>query len=175
MSIQDEIPKSRLTLRYKTEINGEPEDLTLPMRFLVMGDYSQGSSKDRKTDLDERDTRNMNGTNTDYVMKDMGINLGFSVPNKIDPDNSENLQVDLPFPSMRSFSPDEVAKNVPKINGLLTLKELLQEVMANVDNRKSYRKLLTELMGNPEALKSLISELEGYESFKIPSQTETAE
>lgn len=169
MAIQDEIPKSRLTLRYKTEVNGQPEDLTLPMRFLVTGDFSQGSSKDRKVDLEERNTRNMDGTNTDAIMKDMGIRLNYAVSNKINPDQEEDLQVDLPFDSMRSFSPDEVAKNVPKIKGLLKLKELLQEVVSNVDNRKGYRKLLSELMGDEEALKKMMEELKEFESFKLPS------
>ncbi len=169
MAIQDEIPKSRLTLRYKTEVNGEPEDLTLPMRFLVTGDFSQGSSKDRKVDLEERNTRNMDGKNTDAIMKDMGISLDFAVENKINPDQEEDLQVKLVFDSMKSFSPDQVAKNVPKIKGLLMLKELLQEVVSNVDNRKGYRKLLGELMSNEEALKKMMEELKEFESFKLPS------
>ncbi len=173
MSIQDEIPKSRLTLRYRTEVNGQPEDLSLPMRFLVAGDFSQGSSKDQQQDLDERRTRNMDGKNTDAVMKDMGLNLKFQVPNKIDPDKEEDLQVDIPFDSMRSLSPDQVALNVPKIRGLLMLKELLQEVMSNVDNRKSYRKLLSELMANEEALNSMLSELKEFEGFKLPSRAES--
>lgn len=172
MSIQDEIPKSRLTLRYKTEVNGQLEDLSLPMRFLVAGDFSQGSSKDQKEDLDERRIRNMDGKNTDAIMKDMGLNLKFQVPNKIDPDKEEDLQVDIPFDSIRSMSPDQVALNIPKIRGLLMLKELLQEVMSNVDNRKSYRKLLSELMGNEEALSSMLGELEGFDSFKLPSKNE---
>jgi type VI secretion system protein ImpB len=171
MSIQDEIPKSRLTLRYKTEVNGQPEDLSLPMRFLVNGDFSQGSSKDRKVDLDERKLRNMDGKNTDAIMKDMGLNLKFDVANKINPDKEEDLNVDLTFDSMRSLSPDVVAQNVPEIRSLLMLKELLQEVMSNVDNRKSYRKLLSELMGNEEALKNMLGELKGFESFKLPSKT----
>ncbi|MCP3940800.1 MAG: type VI secretion system contractile sheath small subunit [Desulfobacteraceae bacterium] len=169
MAVQDEIPKSRLTLRYKTEVNGQPEDLALPMRFLVTGDFSQGSSKDRKIDLDERNTRNMDGKNTNAIMKDMGISLNYSVDNKINPDQGEEeLQVNLPFDSMKSFSPDQVAKNVPRIKGLLMLKELLQEVVSNVDNRKGYRKLLGELMGNEEALKKMMEELKDFESFKLP-------
>jgi len=42
MTIQDDIgiPKSRVTLRYRTEINGVPEDVTLPLRILVAGDFS---------------------------------------------------------------------------------------------------------------------------------------
>jgi len=75
MAIQDEIPKSRLTLRYKTEVSGQPEDLTLPMRLLVAGDFSLGTSKDRKVDVEERRIRNMDGKNTDAVMKDMGMSL----------------------------------------------------------------------------------------------------
>ncbi len=169
MAIQDEIPKSRLTLRYKTEVNGQPEDLTLPMRFLVSGDFSQGSSKDRQIDLEERNTRNLDGKNTDAIMKDMGISLDYSVANKINPDQDEDMQVNLPFDSMKSFSPDQVAKNVPKIKGLLMLKELLQEVVSNVDNRKGYRKLLGELMGNEEALKKMMEELKEFESFKLPA------
>ena len=82
MAIQDEIPKSRLTLKYKTEVEGQPEDLSLPMRLMVNGDFSLGNSKDRKLDLEERRIRNMDGTNTDAVMKDMDIGLNFSVANK---------------------------------------------------------------------------------------------
>ena len=145
--------------------------MALPMRFLVTGDFSQGSSKDRQVDLDERDTRNMDGKNTAAIMKDMGISLNYSVSNKINPDKEEDLQVNIPFDSMKSFSPDQVAKNVPKIKGLLMLKELLQEVVSNVDNRKGYRKLLGELMGNEEALKKMMEELKDFEGFQLPAAT----
>lgn len=174
MAIQDEIPKSRLTLRYKTEVSGQPEDITLPLRLLVTGDFSLGSSKDRKMDLEERRVRNLDGKNTDDVMKDMGIKLNFSVANKVDPDKSEDLQVEIPVDSMKSFSPEEVAKHVPKLKGLLMLKRLVEEVLSNVDNRKEFRKLLNELMSNEEALGKLMEELKGYESFKLPSRPDSA-
>ncbi|QTA81198.1 Type IV secretion system protein, VipA-like [Desulfonema limicola] len=169
MAIQDEIPKSRLTLRYKTEVNGQPEDVSLPLRLLVANDFSLGSSKDRKVDLDERRIRSMNGKNTDSVMKDMGIKVNFAVPNKIDPDKAEDMQVDIPIDSIRAFSPDQVAKHVPKVKSLLMLKELMEEVISNVDNRKDFRKLLGELMSNEEALAKMMEELKGYESLKLPS------
>jgi type VI secretion system protein ImpB len=168
MAIQDEIPKSRLTLRYKTEVDGEPQDVTLPLRMAVTGDFSQGTSKDRKVDLEERRVRNLDGKNTDSVMKDMGISLDFAVTNKVDPEASEEIQVHLPIESMKSFSPEEVAKNVPKLNGLLMLKRLLEEVMSNVDNRKEFRKLLGELMSDQDALAKVLEELKGFESFKLP-------
>lgn len=168
MAIQDEIPKSRLTLRYKTEIHGQPEDLTLPLRLLVEGDFSHGSSQDRQVDLEERRLRNLDGTNTDAVMKDMGMSLKFAVANKIDPAASDDMNVDVPITSMRSFFPDEVAKHVPKLRGILQVKRLLEEVISNVDNRKEFRKLLNELMGNEEALAKMLEQLKGFESMKLP-------
>ena len=172
MAIQDEIPKSRLTLRYKTDVNGQPEDTTLPMRMLVEGDFSLGSSRDRAVDLEERRLRGLDGTNTDSVMKDMGISLKFDVDNKIDPENGEDIEVDLSIDSIKSFNPDEIARQVPKLKGLLQMKALLEEVMSNVDNRKEFRKLLNELMSNEESLNQMLEELKAYESLKLPARNE---
>lgn len=167
MAIQDEIPKSRITLRYKTEVQGKPEDITLPLRLMVTGDLSLGSSTDRKLDLDERRLRTLDGTNLDAVMKDMGMSLKFAVSNKIDPENAEEMDVTVPITEMRSFSPDQIAKCVPKLKGILQVKKLLEEVVSNVDNRKEFRKLLNELMSNEEALKKMAEQLKGYESLKL--------
>ncbi len=142
---------------------------------MVTNDFSLGSSKDRKVDLEERRVRNLDGKNTDSVMKDMGIKLNFAVENKIDPDKSEDMQVDIPIDGMKAFSPDEVAKHVPKVKSLLMLKELLNEVVSNVDNRKEFRKLLSELISNEEAFSKMKEQLKGFESFKLPSQEAKAE
>lgn len=172
MAIQDEIPKSRLTLRYKTEVSGQPEEVSLPLRLLVEGDFSMGSSKDKKVDLEERRLRTLDGTNTDAVMKDMGMSLKFAVSNKVDPEIAEDMDVEIPIESMKSFSPDHVAKHVPKLKGILQMKKLLEEVISTVDNRKDFRKLLNELMGDEEALAKMMEQLKGYESLKIPSSGE---
>ena len=174
MAIQDEIPKSRLTLRYKTEVNGQPEDITLPMRFLITGDFSQGSSSDRLFDLDERRIRNLDGTNTDQVMKDMRMSLNFTVDNKIDAEREEDLQISLPIDSIKSFSPDQVAEHVPKLKGLLTLKALIGEMQSNVDNRKELHKLMDELMSDPANLEKVLADLKGFESFKLPNADDSA-
>lgn len=47
MAIQDQLPKSRITLTYRTTINGEPETVKLPLRLLILGDFSHNSSVDR--------------------------------------------------------------------------------------------------------------------------------
>lgn len=169
MAIQDEISRSRITLTYRTTINGEQETIDLPFRLLVMGDFSLGSAVDRPKDLEERAPRSINGRNLDSVMADMQMNLRLTVPNRINPGKEESLEVDLPITKLRSFSPDEVAKHVPKVRALLLLKTLMQEMQSNIDNRKELRKLIQEIFSKPEAFQAVLKDLKGYEGFQLPS------
>ena len=134
-----------------------------------MGDLSGGSSRDRKVDLDKRLLRRLDGKNLDDVMSDMQMSIELSVPNRIDPDKGADMPVKLPVTSMRSLSPAEVAKNVPKIKSLLLLKKLLLEVQANIDNRKEFRRLLRQLAQDKDAVQTLRKELPGFDCFKVPS------
>ncbi len=170
MAIQDELPKSRLTLTYKTEVEGEPETVNLPMRLMVMGDFSLGTSKDRKVDLDERRLRSLDGRNTDGIMKDMGMKIKMTVPNKIDPAKDEDMEVEIPITKMRSFNPDEIANNIPKVRSLQLLKKLLLEAQSNLSNKKEFRNLLAELYANPESYQKVLGELKGYDAFKLPGK-----
>jgi type VI secretion system protein ImpB len=170
MAITDEIPKSRITLTYRTEVRGEPEEVTLPFRVLVMGDLSGGTSRDRQVDLDQRQIRGLDGRNLDAVMADMNMTLRLTVPNKINPKAAgEDLPIELPVRGIKSFSPAEVAKGVPKIRALLLLKKLLLEAQANLDNRKDFRKLVRALATDKEAIGALLKQLEGYETFRLPA------
>lgn len=170
MAITDEVPKSRITLTYRTDVQGEKASVALPFRMLVAGDFSNGTSEDRKKDLDQRQIRNLDGTNLGEVMKDMKMTLRFKAQNKIDPDRAgDEIDVELPIDSMKSFDPAEIAKNVPKVRALLLLRKLLLEVQGNLDNRKEFRNLLRALASNEASVASLLKELQGFDSFKIPS------
>lgn len=174
MAVQDEVPKSRITLTYKTEVDGEPAVVDLPMRLMVLGDFSNGSSKDRKQPLEERGTRALNGSNTDEIMKDMGINLDIVVPNKIN-NKEEELRVQLNLDSISSFSPDAVAKQVPQIRSLLLLKKLLEEVLSNVANKKEFAQLLSKLYSDQESLQKLREKLQNFSAYRLPSSIEGPE
>jgi type VI secretion system protein ImpB len=169
VAIQDQLPKSRITLTYRTTINGEQETVNLPLRLLVLGDFSLGSSEDRKTDLETRKLRSVDGRNLDELMKDMKMSTRFQVPNRINPDVESDLNVTLPISRMKSFHPDEIVNHVPKLKALLLLKTLLVEMQSNIDNRKDLRRELYDLFSKPEALKELLNELKGYESMRLPS------
>ncbi len=97
------------------------------------------------------------------------MRLSFAVKNRIDPENGDEISVDLPVDSMKSLSPEGFAQAIPKVRGLLLLKKLLQEVEANVANSKEFRKLLSELYANEDAFKQLLEQLKGYDSYQIAS------
>lgn len=169
MSVQEEVPKSRITLTYKTEVDGEPAAVDLPLRMMVLGDFSHGSSKDRKLELDERSLRSLNGSNTNEIMKDMGIELEMVVPDKIDP-NGQDMRVKLKLEHLNSFSPEEVAKQVPQIRSLLLLKKLLEEVQSNVANKKEFAALLNKLFSSEALLSQMKDKLQNFSSYKIPNK-----
>jgi len=174
MAITDEIPKSRLTLTYRTTVHGEPEDVTLPLRILIMGDLTKKPSSE-KAELDKRFLRHLDGKNLDEVMADLDMSVKVNVPNKIDPDRGgETVEATIPIKAMRSFQPAEIAKHVPKIRSLLLLKKLLLEVQANIDNRKEFRLLLRELTAHPDKVEALLAELPGFEDFKVPAASVAA-
>ncbi|OJH40282.1 type VI secretion system contractile sheath small subunit [Cystobacter ferrugineus] len=174
MAINDEIPKSRITLTYRTNVNGERADKALPLRLLMMGDFSSGTSADRRKDLDQRQIRNLDGKNLDQVMRDMDMKLQFKVRNRIDPGNAEELEVALPLGSMKAFTPAEIAKNMPKVRALLLLRKLLLEMQGNLDNRKEFRRMVRELAQNPEAVAALREDLRDFNGLKIPKPLLTA-
>ena len=167
MPVQDEVPKSRITLTYETEVNGEPAAVDLPLRMMVLGDFSNGSSKDRKEDLDQRDLRSLDGSNFNEVMKDMGISLDMVVPNKIDSDE-QNMRVQLKLDSLNSFSPEEIAKQVPQIRSLLLLKKLLEEVQSNIANKKEFAQLLNKLYSSDALVGQLRDQLKDFSGYQIP-------
>lgn len=171
MSVQDEVPKSRITLTYKTEVSGEPAPVELPMRLLIPGDFSLGTSKDRQVDLEDRNPRNFNGTNTSEIMNDMNISLEAVVPNKISPETEESIRVKLKVDGLNSFSPESVAQQVPQIRSLLLLKKLLEEMQSNIANKKEFAQLLNKLYSNQQAFDKIKQELKEY-SPTLPKQEE---
>jgi type VI secretion system protein ImpB len=162
MAVQDEVPKSRITLVYKTEVDGEPNSVDLPLRLMIPADFSMGTSKDRKVDLDQRAPRNIDGSNANDLMRDMGISLALNVPNRINGGNGETMDVNLSISSMESFSPHEIAQQVPQIRALLLFKKLLEEIQSNIANKKEFSQLLNKLYSDEEALAKVRGELEQY-------------
>lgn len=118
MAIQDEknIPKSRVTLRYRTEINGVSEDITLPLRILVAADFSGfDSGGENKGTFGERDLENI--TKRASIEKRQIFNARDIMNLEVKKDNGEKLseseyynsvfqRLNVPFASGTVFDED---------------------------------------------------------------------
>ncbi len=173
MAIVDEIPKSRITLKYPVEINGKKVKKELPFRMMVVGDFSLGKSKDRQVDFDARDVRQLDGKNLDATIKDMGISINLNVKNKIDPSNAGDIDVSIPVTSVKSFNPASVAESVPKIKSLNLMKKLLQELQSMTDNNKSFRRKLNEVLKSEEMAKELKGQLNTLDNYTLSAGAES--
>lgn len=168
MTINDTLPKSRVTLTYRTAVSGQKQDVELPFRLLVMGDLSLGTSVDRKVGFDERRIRNLDGGNLNSVIKDMDLSLDINVPNRVD-NTGGDIQHTLKFDGMGAFEPAAIAEQIPKLKALALMKRLLLEVQADLDNRKEFRKKIRQLAKKQDAVQPVLDELEKFEfaSFRL--------
>ncbi|GLS25041.1 type VI secretion system contractile sheath small subunit [Marinibactrum halimedae] len=155
MAIQDTIPKSRMTLRYKTEVNGQPEDVELPLRLLIMGDFSGKSSS--KVPFSERKVINFDGDNINAVLEKMKIKVNVK-------DDDENIH-SVPIDNVDSFLPHQVCKNISSLNDLVRSKKSLNTLLSSLNNSAKFREALKGLIAKPEAVEALKNILTpGYQS-----------
>lgn len=159
-SIQDKLPKSRLTLRYRTEISGEPEDIELPLRLLIMGDFSgDGTTKDS---FEERKILNFDGSNLNDVMSKLNVKLKVT-------DSKDNLH-EIPITHVNSFLPGNVINSISTMDEMVKAKNLLNSLLSSINNSSKFRKTLTALIEKKDELQSLKELMApGYEgSSKLP-------
>lgn len=167
MQIQDELPKSRITLRYPTNIEGVKKNKELPLRLLFLGDLSKGSTNERKLNLEDRTVKSFSAKGIDSLLTELNLQLDLKVINRIDPKNSKNIDVNLDINSIKSFSPESIAENVPKVQSLMLIKKLLLELLSLVDNKKEFKKVISEIFSDKSKLKNLQEKLSEYKNLNI--------
>ncbi|MEM6960343.1 MAG: type VI secretion system contractile sheath small subunit [Myxococcota bacterium] len=164
MAVQDEIPKSRITLRYRTKIDGEAKDIDLPLRFMVLGDLTNNPERGP---IEEREVHAVTKATLPSVFENLGgARVKLNLP-AITGDADEEVQ--LEFKSIRDFEPDKIAESVPSIRSLVLTRQLLTELQASLSNRRALRNKLVNVVRSQqtETLRSTLSG-KGYDSFRLP-------
>jgi len=155
-SFQKEIPKARVNITLDLETYGAKKKMELPLKMLVLGDYSNGKSDGP---VKERDKININKQNFESVLKDMSPTLKLSVPNKIANDDSD-ISLDLTFDSSKSFNPDKVAEQIPELQSMMAMRNLLKDLKSNLLDNTKFRKELENIVKNQPELAHLQKQLE---------------
>jgi len=154
-------PKERVNIVYKPDTGDQKEEVELPLKMLVMGDFT-----DRENDkpLDERKAINIDKDNFNDVMEGQGLSLDIAVPNHLskakDGEEEESkLSTTLKFKNMRDFEPDKIVEEVPELKKLLDLRDALSALKGPLGNVPEFRKLIQTLVKDDATRDALTKEL----------------
>jgi len=153
-SFQHEKPPARVNLFLEVSKGDAQERIELPMRMLVLGDF-KGREDDQP--VAEREVINITGNNFEDVLRSHELGLEYSVENTLTGEG--DLKVDLNFDSMKSFSPEAVAQQVPELARLLATRNLLQDLRNRLISVGDFRKQIESVIKDPEARDKLLAEL----------------
>ena len=149
-------PKERVNIVYRPATGDAKEEVELPLKLLVMGDFTLRQD-DRM--VEEREPINVDKDNFNEVLKAQNLAMDITVPNKLSADQDAELNISLKFESLKDFNPEAIAKNTPELNKLLELREALTSLKGPMSNRPEFRKKIQELVKDESARERLLKEL----------------
>jgi type VI secretion system protein ImpB len=149
-------PKERVNITYKPATGDGKEEVELPHKVLVIGDYT-GRSDD--TPLEERKAINVDKGNFQAVLAEQKVSVEMAVPDRLSGDKSAELAVDLKFKSLHDFEPEGIVEQVPELRKLLELRAALTALKGPLSSRRGFRKKIEALLGDEAARDKLIKEL----------------
>jgi len=155
-SFQREVPRSRVNITLDLEDGGAQKRTELPLKMLVLGDYSNGQSTGR---VRERERISVDHNNLESVLAELAPRVQYQVENTLAKDGSE-IDVDLTFDSFQSFHPESVARRIPQVNNMLAMRNLLKDLKSNLLDNGRFRRELENIMADEPEARALMDELE---------------
>jgi type VI secretion system protein ImpB len=149
-------PKERVNIVYRPAEGDGREEVELPMKLLVLGDFT-GSSDQRP--MEKRQPVSINKENFDEVMRGQDISLQLEVPNCLTGNPEQELGLNLKFQRLKDFGPEAVIEQVPQLKRILELREALRALKGPLANVPEFRRKLQELIGNDATRTKLLTEL----------------
>lgn len=155
-SFQKEKPPARINLFLDVVTGDAQKKIELPMRLLVMGDFT---GKESGIPLEDREKININKDNFEDVLRSQNVDMDLVVKDTLSGGEDDEMKVNIKIDSMADFHPEQVAKQVPQLQKLLATRNLLQDLRNRIISVAEFRKGLEKIVKDPEALKQLEAEL----------------
>jgi len=150
-------PKERINVTFKPSSGEGLDELELPLKLMMMGDYTL-KTDDRK--IEDRKAININKNNFNEVLEKHNLNLELQVPNRlVDETTDEELAIKLQFQSMKDFDPASLVQQVPEMKALMELRDALVALKGPLGNVPSFRKAIEEVLTNQESRDKVLAEL----------------
>ncbi|ELC9434978.1 TPA: type VI secretion system contractile sheath small subunit, partial [Escherichia coli] len=152
----------RVNLKLDLHTGGGQKKVELPLKLLVAGDFSNGQEE---RPLSERIKMDVNKNNFNAVLADISPSVRLNVENTLAGDGTEE-SISLTFRNMNDFTPEQVARQIPRLKAMLAMRSLLRDLKANLLDNATFRKELEKILRDPELSQALRDEL----SALVPEQ-----
>ncbi len=149
-------PKERVNIIYRPATGNMQEDVELPLKLMVLGDFT---NKQDDRQVEDRAPVSIDKDNFNDVMAGMGISMKVSVPNKLTDEPDSALTAEMHFNGMRDFEPDAVVKQIPELMKLIELRDALKALKGPLANIPDFRRKVQEMVTEPDARAKLLHEL----------------
>ncbi len=150
-------PKERINVTFKPATGGAVEEIELPMKVMVLGDFLQ--RHDPRSLLDRKPI-SINKNNFADVMANQRLTLDIAVPNMLQDDDADrDVPVRLSFNSMRDFEPGNILGQIPETQKLMQIRDALVSLKGPMGNVPSFRKSFEEIVKDPQQREKIRKEL----------------
>lgn len=148
-------PKERVNIVYKSTTGDQSEDIELPLKMLMIGDYT-GKASDET--VEDRDPVNIDKDNFDNVMAGFNLSLDMNVGNTLS-EEDDDMAVHIDIKSMKDLSPDSVAKQVPELESMIEMRKALLALKGPLGNVPSFRKAIQNILNDDGSRAQMMKEL----------------
>jgi type VI secretion system protein ImpB len=149
-------PKERVNIVYKPATGGAKEEVELPLKTLVVGDFTL---RDDDTPVENRKTINVDKDNLNDVLKAQDVRLKTTVKSTMSEAPDAELTIDLDFKNMKDFDPDAIVQKIPELKKLINLRDALKALKGPLGNVPAFRKKIQELVKDEGTRARLLKEL----------------
>lgn len=150
-------PKERINITFKPATGSAQEEIELPLKLMVLGDFTQ-QTDERK--VEDRKPINIDKNNFDEVLANQKLGLTLSVPNRLqDQGDSQELAIDLRINSMKDFNPASLVERVPEMRKLMELRDALMALKGPLGNAPAFRKAIESVLEDEDSRSRVLDEL----------------
>jgi len=165
-SYQHEMPSARVNITLDVETGGSKSKKELPMKLLMLDDYSNGQAKGL---IAERERMSINKHNFDQVLAALNPKVNLSIENRLH-DTGEALHIPLEFKSLADFNPEQIVHQVPELRQLMAMRNLLKDLKSSVIDNQTFRKKLETVLKDSHGAAALKRELMEEAPMENPAQ-----
>jgi len=154
----DRVRPPRVQITYDVETGGAIEKKELPFICGILADLS-GKPAEALPPLKDRKFVEIDRDNFNDVLSAIGPRLAVRVPNRLEKDSKDQLNVELVFRNMDDFNPVNIVKQVPALKKLYEGRQRLRDLLTKLDGNDNLDALLKDVIQNTESQAALKKDL----------------